>query len=77
MPIAGSFNVGFPSRKGLSVWTHCAKVFRGAEALLERYEQVSAYHHDNYRPLMGIVLSTGPDGVVQGPDHPLRPFWRG
>jgi len=24
----------------------------GAEALRTRYEQVSAYHHDNYRPLM-------------------------
>ena len=24
----------------------------GAEALRERYEQVSAYHNDNYRPLM-------------------------
>ena len=24
----------------------------GAEALREQYEQVSAYHHDNYRPLM-------------------------
>ena len=24
----------------------------GAEALRERYEQVSAYHNDNYRPLL-------------------------
>jgi TnpA family transposase len=28
------------------------KGYGGAEALRERYEQVSAYHNDNYRPLM-------------------------
>src|SRR5262245_6012948 len=28
------------------------KDYGGAEALRERYEQVSAYHNDNYRPLM-------------------------
>jgi hypothetical protein len=28
------------------------QTYGGAEALRERYEQVSAYHHDNYRPLM-------------------------
>jgi len=27
----------------------------GAEALRERYEQVSAYHHQNYRPLMWSI----------------------
>jgi hypothetical protein len=31
---------------------HLLKTHRGAEALRERYEQVSTYHHDNYRPLM-------------------------
>ena len=31
---------------------HLLKTHGGAEALRERYEQVSAYHHDNYRPLM-------------------------
>ena len=32
----------------------------GAEALRTRYEQVSAYHHDNYRPLMwGFIAPTG------------------
>lgn len=29
----------------------------GAEALRERYEQVSAYHNDNYRPLMWPICS--------------------
>src|SRR5262249_45568535 len=31
---------------------HLLHTHGGAEALRERYEQVSAYHHDNYRPLM-------------------------
>lgn len=31
---------------------HLLKTHGGAEALRERYEQVSAYHSDNYRPLM-------------------------
>jgi len=30
----------------------------GAEALRERYEQVSAYHNDNYRPLMWPINRT-------------------
>jgi TnpA family transposase len=31
---------------------HLLHTHGGAEALREQYEQVSAYHHDNYRPLM-------------------------
>ena len=31
---------------------HVLKAHGGAEALQERYEQVAAYHNDNYRPLM-------------------------
>src|SRR5919109_842902 len=31
---------------------HLLQTHGGAEALREQYEQVSAYHHDNYRPLM-------------------------
>jgi hypothetical protein len=31
---------------------HLLHTYGGAEALREQYEQVSAYHHENYRPLM-------------------------
>jgi TnpA family transposase len=31
---------------------HLLQTHGGAEVLREQYEQVSAYHHDNYRPLM-------------------------
>ena len=31
--------------------------YGGAEALRQEYEQISAYHHNNYRPLMwGLVV---------------------
>jgi TnpA family transposase len=33
------------------------KDYGGAEVLRERYEQVSAYHHNNYRPLMWSFYS--------------------
>ena len=40
----------------------------GAEALRARYEQVSAYHNDNYRPLMWRYLS-----ALSGSDLPTQP----